>query len=72
MLKDKGLSRAVADIVASVMDVGKLCQLSRICEGGDDLEREPFDRGAKVAYQGVPGAFSSQAAEHRQGCIRML
>ena len=69
MLKDKGLSRAVADIVASVMDVGKLCQLSRIYEGGDELEREPFDRGAKVAYQGVPGAFSAQAAESYFGSL---
>ena len=63
MLKDKGLSRGVADIVASVMDVGKLWQLATIFEGGERLERESFDAGARVAYQGVPGAFSSQAAE---------
>lgn len=68
-LTDKGLSRAVAEIVACVMDVGKLCQLSRIFEEGDGLEREPFDRGAKVAYQGVPGAFSSQAAESYFGTL---
>ena len=59
MLKDKGLSRGVADIVASVMDVGKLWQLATIFEGGERLERESFDAGARVAYQGVPGAFLS-------------
>lgn len=68
-LDDKSLSRSVSDAVTAIMDVGKLYQLSRIYSDVDDLPRTPFDRSAKVAYQGVEGSFSSQAAEHYFGSL---
>lgn len=60
-LSDKGLTPYVKTVFQTLMDVSKDMQRAMIGQQGEQMQPLCIQKQARIAYQGVPGAFSEQA-----------
>ncbi len=66
-LTDKGYASEARDFMTSVMDLSKEVQLKTNPVEELPRERRPFDKSAKIGFQGTAGSYSQQAAEEYFG-----
>lgn len=62
-LENKEYSNEARDFMTAVMDLSKEVQLKTNPVEEIKRERKPFEKSAKVGYQGTRGSYSNQAAE---------
>lgn len=62
-LENKEYSNEARDFMTAVMDLSKEVQLKTNPVEEIKRERKPFEKSAKVGYQGTKGSYSNQAAE---------